>query len=310
MQSCKKLLFLGLLIAAKGLFAQSFQLAGLSYSSFAKTQISNSPTNQEIEFQEFNFFAKLPIKFKNQKTILLNTLRYGLIQPTVYNSPLFVDAKTAKNLHSFTLSLTLVQKLGKNWSAIAAFTPTLASDFGDKLSGDDFLFQGTLLASKKLNDRWTLGGGLIYTTQLGDPQFLPAAQLRYLHNRHFINVLLPSFVNYLYQVDDPKKWRVGFRLATNGGNFNVSNKSLSKVLLNPINKFIYSRVNAGAVVNYQLTKTMLLEAFGGISVARKYKLEDASKAFYNYPSENGGFFNIGIILTPQIKAEEDNNVNN
>jgi hypothetical protein len=33
-------------------------------------------------------------EFKNQKTVLMNTLQYGLVQPTAYNSPLFVDAET------------------------------------------------------------------------------------------------------------------------------------------------------------------------------------------------------------------------
>jgi Domain of unknown function (DUF6268) len=208
MQTHKKLLFFIVLLTANALFAQNFQLAGIGYSNFAKTSIMDSPTRQEVEFQELSFFAKLPIKFKNQKTVLMNTLRYGLIQPTAYNSPLFVATETKKNLHSLSLSMTLIQKLGEKWSIIAALTPTLASDFGEKLSGDDLLFQGTLLASAKLNDTWSLGGGLIYTTQLGEPRFLPGLQMRYLHNKHFINVLLPSFVNYLYTLDNQEKWRL------------------------------------------------------------------------------------------------------
>jgi hypothetical protein len=310
MQTHIKILFFVLSLSANALYAQNFQLAGIGYSSFAKTRIKDSPTNQEVKFQEFSFFAKLPIKFKNQKTVLMNNLRYGLVQPTTYNSPLFVATENKKNLHSVALSMTLIQKLCEKWSLIAALTPTLASDFKEKLSGDDLLFQGTLLASAKLNDKWSLGGGLIYTTQLGDPRFLPAIQLRYLHNRHFINVLLPSFVNYLYKVDSKDKLHLGFRLATNGGNFNVNNQDYTKVIPNSINKILLSRVNMGTVVNVQLTKTILLEAFGGISAARKYKLENALKQFYDYASENGSFFNLGIILTPASKTVEDSKVGN
>jgi hypothetical protein len=310
MQVIKKLLFIALLLAANGLFAQDFQLAGIGYSNFAKTKIKDSTTNQEVKFQEFSFFAKLPIKFKNQKTVLMNTLQYGLVQPTAYNSPLFVDAKTAKNLHSVSLSMMLIQNMGKNWTLIAALMPTLASDFEEPLSSDDLLLQGTLLLSKKLNDTWSLGGGLIYTAQLGDPRFLPAVQLQYRHNKHHINVLLPSFVNYLYTIDNQEKWHVGFRLATNGGNFNVNNQDFTKVIPNSINKIIQSRVNLGAVVHFQLTKNILLEVQGGMSVARKFKLEDASKRFYNYPSENGRFFNIGILLTPPAKAAKEGKLDN
>jgi hypothetical protein len=64
MQTSKKLLFFALLLSANGLFAQNFQLAGIGYSNFAKTKIKDLPTNQEVKFQEFSFFAKLPIKFK------------------------------------------------------------------------------------------------------------------------------------------------------------------------------------------------------------------------------------------------------
>jgi hypothetical protein len=310
MQTIKKLLFSVIILTTNGLFAQNFQLAGIGYSNFAKTEIQDSPSNQEVQFQELSVFAKLPIKFKNKKTVLLNNLSYGLVQATTYNSPLFVATETQKNLHSFSLSMTLVQKLGKKWSIIAALTPTLASDFEEKLSDDDLLLQGTLLASKKLNDKWTLGGGAIYTTQLGDPRFLPAVQLRYLHNKHFIKVLLPSFVNYLYTIDNNEKWRLGFRLATNGGNFNISNPSFTEIIPNSINKTQYSRVNMGAVINFQLTKTILLEAQGGISAARKYKFEDASKRIFNYNSEKGGFFNFSIILTPSSKASEEDKMGN
>jgi hypothetical protein len=305
MQTRKKHLLFVFLLTANGLFAQKFQLSGIGYTNYANAKIKSSPTNQAIEFEEFSFFANLPIKFKNKKTVLLNTLRYGFVQPTIHNSPLFVAADKRKNLHNVTLSMMLVQKMGKNWSLIAGLTPTLASDFEDKLSGDDLLIQSVLVASKKLNDTWTLGGGLVYTTQLGDPRFLPAIQLRYLRKKHFINVLLPTFANYLYTVDNAEKWHLGFRLATNGGNFNVNNQGFTQVIPNSINKLIHSRVNLGAVINYQLTKTILLEANGGISAARKYKFKDDAKRFYTYKSENGGFFNVGLILTPQLKKTED-----
>jgi Domain of unknown function (DUF6268) len=304
MQASKKHLLFVLLLTANGLFAQKIQLAGLGYSNYANAKIKNSPTNQAIEFQEFSFFAKLPIKFKNLKTVLLNTLTYSFVQPTIHNSPLFIDVEKQKNLHNASLSVMLIQSMGKNWSLIAGLTPTLASDFENKLSGDDVLLQSVLLASKKLNDKWTLGGGLVYTTQLGDPRFLPAVQLRYLHKKHFANVLLPSFANYLYTVDNAEKWHLGFRLATNGGNFNINNQGFTQVIPNSINKLIHSRVNMGAVVNVQLTKTILLEVHGGISAVRKYKFKDTSKRIYAYNSENGGFFNIGIILTPPSKSAE------
>ncbi len=293
-----------LFISSNCLFAQTFQLAGLGYARYAKTSIVDSPTEQEVEFQEYSFFAKLPLRFKNPKTVLMTTLRYGLVQPTAHNSPLFVEAQTRKNLHSITMSPTLVQSIGEKWKLIAAVTPTLASDFGEKLSGDDLLFQGFLLASVQCNAEWSLGGGLIYTTQLGEPRFLPAVQLRYVKSRHFFSMLLPSNINYLYQLDQKEKLRLGLRLATNGGNYNVNNQGYTAVIPNSINKILFSRLQMGALVHCQLTKTILLEAFGGISAARKFKLEGEAKQLVRYNSGNGGFFSLGIYFTPPAKAEE------
>jgi hypothetical protein len=310
MQATKSHLLLVLLLITSGLCAQNFQLAGIDYSNYAPAKITNSPTNQAIAFQELSVFAKLPVKFKNAKTILINTLRYGLVQPTITNSPLFLESNTKKNLHSVSLSLTLVQRMGKKWTLIAGLTPTLASDFEEKFSRDDILMQGVLLASKKLNDKWSVGGGVVYTTQLGDPRFLPAVQLSYHSNKHLVKILLPSFISYLYTVDKEEKWHLGLRLATNGGNFNINNQDFRQGIPNPINKIIQSKVNMGAVINYQLTKTILLEAHGGISAARKYKLQAASKDIYSYPSENGGFFHLGIFLTPPAKTRDNNTADN
>jgi hypothetical protein len=304
----RNFLFILFLIISNQLSAQNFQLAGIGYSNYAKTAITDSPVNQAIEFQELSFFAKLPIKLKNPKTVLLNNFRYGLVQATTYNSPLFLNVKNQKNLHSLSLSMIVKHNLGNHWAIIGGFTPTLAADLEEKLSGDDFLFQGFLLASKKQNDQWSWGGGLIYTTQFGDPRFLPALQLRYLHNQHFINVLLPSFVNYLYKFKKQEKLRIGFRLATNGGNFNVNNQDFTQVIPNTINKILVSRANMGAVINYQLTKSILFELCGGISAARKYKLVNVNNVTYKYNSEKGGFFNIGLILTPPFKDTENSNI--
>ena len=139
---------------------------------------------------------------------------------------------------------------------------------------------------------------------------MPAVQLRYLHNKHFINVLLPSYMNYLYRVGQAEKLRLGIRLETNGGRFNVINSDYTEVIPNTINTIIYSRVNMGAVVNFQVTENILLEAFGGLGAARKFKLRDESDKVFKANAENGGFFNFGIILTQPSKAAEQSRIEN
>jgi len=302
MQVLTKMAFLLWLLSANSLFSQNFQWAGINYSHHAKTKVEDSPTGAELESRVLGAFVKLPVKFKNQKTILMNTLRFAEVRQISYNSPLFVDAKSQKDLYLLSISPMLIHGLGKKWSIIAGCTPTLASDLKEKLSGDDFLIQASLLASAKLNEKWTLGGGLVYTTQFGDPRFLPALQLRYLHNRHFVNVLLPSYMHYQYRFGQQEKLRLGIRIETNGGNFNINNRDYTEVFPNTINKLIYSRVNMGGIVNFQLTETIQIEAFGGLGAARKFKLKDRSNMIFSADAEKGVFFNLGIILTVPAKA--------
>ncbi len=303
MQTIKTLLFLLLLLAANALLAQGFQLAGVNYSHHLSTKVVDSPTGAELESKVASAFVRLPLKFKNQKTVLLNTIRYANVQQISHHSQLFLDAKHTSDLHLISYSPMLIQSLGGKWKLLAGITPTLASDLKEGLSSDDFLLQASLLASAKLSDYWTLGGGAVYTTQFGDPRFLPALQLRYRHDKHFINVLLPSYLNYLYRVGEQEKLRLGLRLETNGGNFNVLNAAYTEVIPNNINKIIYSRVNMGVVVNLQVTETILLEAFGGLGAARKFKLKGTDNGVFKADAKSGGFFNIGVILTAPSKGE-------
>lgn len=305
MQTIKTLLLLSLALTANALFAQGFQLAGVNYSHHLSTKVEDSPTGAELESKVASAFVRLPVKFKNQKTVLLNTLRYANVQQISHHSQLFLADKHTSNLHLISYSPMLIHSLGGKWKLLAGITPTLASDLKEGLSSDDFLLQASLLASAKLNDYWTLGGGAVYTTQFGDPRFLPAVQLRYRKDKHFINVLLPSHVNYLYRVGQAEKLRLGIRLETNGGNFNVINSDYTEAIPNTINKIIYSRVNMGAVVNFQVTETILLEAFGGLGAARKFKLRDEMDKVFKANAENGGFFNIGVILTAPSKGGAD-----
>jgi hypothetical protein len=306
MQFRKNILLLVLFQSFCGLSAQNFQLAGLNFSQFSKSEVKNSPSNQQVKFQEINFFLKIPVKFKNNKTILMNTFRYGMVSATAFDSPLFSDSEFNKNLHSVAYSPILIHKISEKWMLAGTITPTLASDFGEKLSGDDLLFQGMLLALAKPNDKITTGGGVVYTTQLGAPRFLPLAQFRFYDGRHFLNIFLPTSINYSYAIGEAKKWRVGVRAATNGGNFNVDNRDFTEIIPNSINKLLYSRVNLGPVINCQLTDKILMEASGGVSAGRKYKFEDASKNYFNYNSENSPFFNIGIFLTNPADGGVDN----
>ena len=145
-----------LLFCLSNIYAQGLKLGGVEYLNFPNSAIVDATDGQEVAFQEFRAFVNIPIKMKNNKTILLNGLNYDFVQATLQNSPLFGSTDATKNLHSISYSLSMIQKWNK-WTMLLQVKPTIASDFEEDLSDNDLLFQGTALLSRQIGH---LGIGL------------------------------------------------------------------------------------------------------------------------------------------------------
>lgn len=169
--------------------------------------------------------------------------------------------------------------------------PSLASDFEQKISSDDLVFQGAALATRILNDRYKIGAGVISTTQFGNPRIIPAINFHYKKNRHEINSLLPLNFKYTYRLLPSEKLELGLKYTLKGANFNIYDKNLPNV-----DKINYSRVNVGILTNYQITKMFRIEVFGGISTNRKYNFVDVNDNTLEFDSKASPFFSVGIVL--------------
>lgn len=103
---------------------------------------------------------------------------------------------------------------------------------------------------------------------------------------------MPINAKYTYSLLPSNKLDLGVKYNLNGGNFNVYSED------NSIDKINYSRINFGVLADYQLTKILRLEVFGGLSAGRNYKLIDADDTAYDFDSEPAPFFSVGIVLVP------------
>ncbi|MBT4919335.1 MAG: hypothetical protein HON09_07680 [Flavobacteriaceae bacterium] len=271
--------------------AQDFKLAGVHYNNYLASDVKNTEDNQETKFQEFGAFVNFPKKLKNNKTVLVNGFGYGFVETTI-NDPLFQFNENDKKLQQFYYQLTLLHQWNEKWNVALNLKPTLASDFEAKLSVDDFIFQGAVVATRKLSSSFKLGGGLAYSARLGTPRLIPVVNLQYKKNRHEINALLPVKAKYTYSILPEEKLQLGLQYALNGANFNVHSDD------NSIDKINYSRANFGVVGQYQLTNMLRLEAFGGLSAGRTYSIIDNDTTIYDFDSESAPFFSIGIVLVP------------
>lgn len=276
--------------------AQEIKLAGIDYFNYGKAPLkSDGPAEGNISFQEFTVYANYVKRLKNNKTIMINGVRYGWVQPTLQAPDATVS--NAVHFHSIIYNLRLIHSLKNNWTAGLVLTPTLASDFKSALSGDDFVMQGAVTLTKKLKEKTYIGAGLAYTTSLGVPVPLPV--FIYLHHtgRHSFHIFLPSVASYNYTIDRSKKLKAGLRFGINGAYFNYSGTD-AIAGQHAADKINYSRGNFGPTISYKITSFLQLEGFGGISTMRHYRYQDVSGNEIKFDSQASSFFNIGITLVP------------
>jgi len=300
----KTLIFVLLFFTTTG-FAQ-LKLAGVEYTNFAKAKFTEGEDDEESSFQEITAFFNLPMKLKNEKTTIINGVSYTQVRSTLYNSPFFNGDEVDKNLHSISYALTLVQKLNSKWTALVRLRPTLASDFEDDLNKDDFLFLGTAMATRSIGKHMVVGGGIVYTTQTGEPLFLPVVKFQFKNRKNNLDILLPSHVKFLHGIGARQKISIGAKAMLNGGNFGVTINEFAAADPATIDKLIYSRTNVGLLASIRMYRVVNLELFGGYSVNRKYKFEDTDiDDPFEYDSDNGPFFSVGISLVPKRKGAGD-----
>ena len=284
-----------LLFCLSNMHAQGLKLAGVEYLKFPNSAIVDAADGQEVAFQEFRAFVNIPIKMKNNKTILLNGLNYDFLQATLQNSPLFGSTDATKNLHSISYSLSLIHKWNK-WTMLVQVKPTIASDFEDDFSDDDLLFQGTALLSRRVGKKLGIGLGAIYTTATGEPQWLPAIQFKLQTKKNTLDVLLPTHASYMRHFGARGKLSIGILGTYQGNYYNVSISEFPETAPENIEAVKYSRVNIGPVVQYKLTRIINVKLFGGLCANRTYQFSDVDGVDYEYDSENSPFFSIGVNM--------------
>lgn len=276
---------------AKDSTAQDFKLAEVHYAHYPNSSIKNVSDNQETSFQEFGAYINIPYKLKNDKTALINGVGYGFVEATMYNFPTFQTSEQKKKLQAFYYQLTFLHKWNEKWTLVANLKPTIASDFEEKISTDDLVFQGVAIATRTINNKFKIGAGFASSTRWGNPRMVPVVNIHYKYNRHSLNALLPMSIKYTYSLLPKEKLELGVKYIRNGANFNIYASDMSN-----IDKINYSRANIGVLANYQLTKILHLEAIGGISTGRKYNLVAYDENMYEFDSKTAPFFSIGMVL--------------
>ncbi len=277
------------------------ELAGFSYSRFPSTGIEDSPSNQEVELSEYNFFLNLPKKLKNDKTVLINGLQYKLVTPSSEDDFNLITGNR-KNLHFIGYKLVFLHQMADNWQFLLLANPSLSSTFNTGLEGDDFLFNGTLQFIKKKSERFSYGGGIVFTSRFGNPMFLPALQLVFTQPKSELRIILPNRITYERFYG---KLTAGLQMAVDGSRYNsnfyrVNDNNESEL----VSGLGYTRVVVGPTLKYRIGKIFQLEASGGLVVARRLEFQGDTFENEQFNFENGAFFQVGISLVLPKKEED------
>ncbi len=268
-----------------------FPLLTLDQFYYPNTTFNTNIGQGEIEVNEQRLSMQAAIPLKGKKTYLFSSLNYTLFH---YNTVFDQNSLTInESYHSIQYSLGLIKILPKQWKLIFNITPTLASDFHNNLSSEDFTFQISALATKRSSQNVQYGFGLAYTSRFGNLTIIPLFSLTYKRDKWLTLAVIPAYVGQYFEFND--KYKVGVKAAVGGDLYNVNFDEINSPL--NLNKFSYSRVTLGPEFVFKLIGDLYVNAGGGFTVRNVFEVEDRQQnKKLEFTFKNRMFFNLGIRI--------------
>ena len=245
----------------------------------------------EISFNEIITIIQAVVPIKPQNFYFSSGLEHVyLLYENELNSQQ-IDRR--KEFHSFSFSLGLIKVWPKRWRFILNFSPTLASDFIDPLSSDDFIWQASVLGMKRANRNFEYGFGISYTTRFGSGLLIPVINATHRHNRWVFRAVLPSYMTEFYNIS--KNTQLGIRLGINGNVFNASYPGNSSPF--DLNRVSYSRINIGPSFQTKLLNDFYLNLTSSVTIRNIMEIQNNDlDTELDFAVDNKFFFNLGIRL--------------
>lgn len=295
------MVFVAISTISQNINAQDFELVKIGYANYPSTVLKEGENDTEYSLQEFGAAFNIPCRLKNKSTAILNGLSYAWVENSTINLPIDDSEPSKEHLHTITYQLMIAQKLSEKWRLIINLRPTISSDLKTKVSSDDFILRGAVFASNKINEHFSIGGGVASTMRFGQPRIIPILSFNYQKGKHSIRAVLPVKSSYNYSFGIKEKLKIGLRHHINGAQYNITSSQSENYDIPEIDKIRYSRANIGATINYQLTKLIQFEVYGGTSVRRRYELLDDIDNTHLYDLKNLPFVQFGIAIVPPIR---------
>ncbi len=292
------------LLFSHNLFAQDFELIKIQSAYYPKQHLEEASVDGEIGFFEWGAQIAIPQTFKkHKKTILIHKIGYAnLTANTEVNLPL-VNSKSTRYYHTIIYDIGLVQTMSTNWLLVANFIPTLASDFQEKLSESDLLFQANTLAVNTRNEKLKYGFGLAYTTRLGRQLLIPMGLLKYETQKIELDMVLPNKLSAMVKTNK-NIFSYGVKSGLNGGVFN--NTSEFQTVNNTVDVVGYSRLTIGLAITIRLRDAININLVGGMTAKRRLEFIDRNNESIDRTPQATPFLGFGISFAPKLNDANAN----
>ncbi|WP_242121112.1 DUF6268 family outer membrane beta-barrel protein [Aestuariivivens sediminicola] len=245
----------------------------------------------DLKVTELDAFIKYPIKLGNDKTVLVNALKWHFVKAPFDDLP--NERSFEANLHSIQYDFMVIHKLSQKWQLLASLRPTLASNFKDGIGSDDFFFQGMLGFKYIRNEYMNYGAGMSYTNGFGEPNLVPVLLFNYSKNKIRTEVKAPVSLSFTYSA---KKTIYGFQAKLDGGQYHLASQDGDGTIITNNETVKFSRYNLGPTLGWKINDSSRFEVSAGISLKRTLKVISNDGLESDYDLKNGLFFKSSFIF--------------
>ncbi len=237
-----------------------FPLATTDFLYYPKSNFNTNSGIGKIGMNEYNFSLQYAIPIKKNKTYFYNKIDFSVFSYNVLLESEEVEFHETYKSLNFTIGF--IKVLPKKWRLALNLSPTLASDFKDKLSSDDFIYQFAAIAIKRAKDNLQYGAGIAYTSRFGKLTLIPLVSLTYKNDKWLTLTMVPTYISEFYCFNENS--RIGLTANINGDYYNVRFDVIPTTI--DLNKASYSRINIGPEYRFKIFGDVYLNTGIGIAV--------------------------------------------
>ncbi len=237
-----------------------FPLATTDFLYYPKSNFNTKSGTGKIGMNEYNFSLQYAIPIQEHKTYFYNKIDLSVFSYHVCSQS--EDVGFQETYHSLDFTMGLIKVLPQKWRLALNFSPTLASDFKDKLSSDDFIYQFSAIAIKRAKNNLQYGAGIAYTSRFGKLTLIPLVSLTYKKNKWLTLAMVPTYISEFYYFNENS--RIGLTANVNGDYYNVRFDDVPTTI--DLNKASYSRITIGPEYQFKLFGDIYLNTGVGIAL--------------------------------------------